>query len=149
MLFQVRPYTAKIPRPLQKPPKIYFYDNADVEGDEGVRFENLVATHLLKALQFAQDYSGHVFGLHYLRDKEKREVDFLITKNRRPIQLIEAKWADTTPSRSLTYYAEKIDIPEAIQVVGKKGARFVRGRLRVSDAFAELSNLNCYISDST
>ena len=145
VLFQVRPYTVKIPRALQKPPKIYFYDNADVEGDEGARFENLVATHLLKALQFAQDYSGHVYGLHYLRDKEKREVDFLITKNRRPIQLIEAKWADTAVSPSLAYYAEKIDIPEAIQIVGTKDARFVRGRLRVSDAFSELSDLNRYV----
>jgi predicted AAA+ superfamily ATPase len=39
VLFQVRPYAGKIPRALQKPPKIYFYDNADADGDEGARFE--------------------------------------------------------------------------------------------------------------
>lgn len=144
VIFQVKPYSAKLPRALRKPPKIFFYDNADVEGDEGARFENLVATHLLKALQFAQDYTGHSFGLHYVRDKEKREVDFLVTKNRRPIQLLETKLSDTAISPHLTYFSEKLDIPEAIQVVGLDQYRFVRGRLRVSDVFSEMSKVDSY-----
>jgi len=35
-----------VARANKKPVKIYFYDNIDVDGEEGIRFENLVATHL-------------------------------------------------------------------------------------------------------
>jgi predicted AAA+ superfamily ATPase len=115
VIFQVRPYSRQMPRALQKQPKIYFYDNADVRGDEGALFENLVATHLLKALQFAQDYSGHVYELYYIRDKEKREVDFLVVKDGRPIEMMEVKWADTQVAPSLVYYADKLKIPVGLQ----------------------------------
>ncbi|MGD2127502.1 MAG: hypothetical protein PVG99_15595 [Desulfobacteraceae bacterium] len=52
LVFTVRPYTRSLPRAVQKPPKVYFFDNADVIGDEGARFENFVATHLLKRTHF-------------------------------------------------------------------------------------------------
>ena len=48
LVFCVRPYTNKLSRSISKPFKIYFYDNTDVIGDEGAKYENLVATHLLK-----------------------------------------------------------------------------------------------------
>jgi len=48
VIFKVKLHTKNISRSLQKPFKVFFYDKADVDGDEGAIFENLVANHLLK-----------------------------------------------------------------------------------------------------
>jgi predicted AAA+ superfamily ATPase len=145
VLFQIKPYTHKLSRSLQKPPKIYFFDNADVDGDEGARFENLIATHLLKMLQLAQDYTGYQFKLAYLRDKEKHEVDFIILKDNKPVEIIEAKYGDVTPSNHLKYFAEKLNIDRAMQITAKEGYRFLGGKLKVTNIFEEFSDLNRYI----
>ena len=56
-----------------------------VRGDEGVRFENAVATMLLKQAHFRQDARGKAAGLHYIRTKDGAEVDrFVGGKNGRP-----------------------------------------------------------------
>ena len=78
LVFAVRPFARSLPRAIVKPPKVYFFDNADVIGDEGARFENLVATHLLKRLHYIEDREGYRCELRYIRDKEGREVDFVI-----------------------------------------------------------------------
>ena len=70
VIFVVKPYTTRLARAVLKPPKIYFYDNADIPGDEGMRFENLVATSLLKRIQFLEDRDGYRYELRYVRDKE-------------------------------------------------------------------------------
>ena len=147
IIFRVKPFSQNISRAIQKPPKIYFYDNGDVEDDEGARFENLVATHLLKAIQFSQDADGHSFDLRYLRDKEKREVDFVILKNNKPLELIEAKFTDTKISSHLTYYAERLSIPKATQIVSLPNYTFSRGHLKVVDVFSELSDVKKFSRD--
>lgn len=141
VIFQVKPFTHKLSRAIQKPPKIYFYDNADVEGDEGAMFENLVASHLLKMLQYAQDYTGHQFKLSYVRDKEKHEVDFVILKDNNAIELIEAKLSDKSPSKHLSYFAEKIGVKKALQITNIADYRFTRGQLKVSNVYDELSDM--------
>lgn len=108
LVFKIMPYTTHLPRAIQKPPKVYFFDTGDVVGDEGARFENLVATHLLKQLHFEEDRSGDRYGLHYVRDKEAHEVDFVITKNKVVQELIEVKVADAQVSKSLLYFANKL-----------------------------------------
>lgn len=108
LVFSLRPYTTHLPRAIQKPPKVYFYDTGDVIGDEGAHFENLVATHLLKQLHFDEDRSGDRYGLHYVRDKEGHEVDFLVTKNKSVEELIEVKVSDSRVSPSLLYFANKL-----------------------------------------
>jgi predicted AAA+ superfamily ATPase len=119
LVFVVWPYTTKIPRAVQKPPKVYFYDTMDVIGDIGARFENLVATHLLKRIQFYEDRSGYCFELRYLRDKEQREVDFVLTRDDDIQALVEAKWAATDVDRSLRYYHERLGPKyKSMQVVG-------------------------------
>ncbi len=144
VLFKVPTYTVNLARSLQKPFKVYFYDNADVEGDDGARFENLVATHLLKQIQFAQDHEGHSFQLCCIRDKEQREVDFVIIKNKKPIELIEAKLSDSKAAQHLLYYAEKLKIPKARQIIQSKGHYFKRGALEITDVRAALSKTNYY-----
>jgi predicted AAA+ superfamily ATPase len=91
----VTPYHCNIARGLIKQPKIYFYDTGFVKEDEGARFENAVACALLKRLHFLEDTAGEKCALHYLRDKEKREVDFLTVRDGRAEWLVETKLADT------------------------------------------------------
>ncbi len=135
----VKPYATGIDRGLVVPPKVYFYNNAEVEGDLGAKFENLVATHLLKRAHFLEDSTGHRYEVRYIRDKEKREVDFLILKERKPLALIECKWADTSLSSSLLYYAKKLKIPKAYQLVGDFDKTLQRDGISVTSAYRYLS----------
>jgi len=80
-LYVVRPFAGSIARSLRKEPKLYLWDWSEV-ADEGARFENLVASHLLKWCHFTQDWGLPPLDLHYVRDKEGREVDFLLTLER-------------------------------------------------------------------
>jgi len=79
-----------------------------------------------------------------VRDKDGREVDFAIIKNKKPIELIAAKWSETQASRHLIYYAEKLKISKARQIINRKGYRHVRGALEVLDSREALSNLRFY-----
>jgi predicted AAA+ superfamily ATPase len=67
LVFAVYPYTRSLPRAVLKPPKVYFFDNGDVIGDEGARFENLVAAALLKRIHFLEDREGYRYELRYPR----------------------------------------------------------------------------------
>lgn len=91
ILFVVTPYSRNIARSLLKAPKVYFYDTGFVKEDAGARFENAVACALLKRLHFLEDTLGEKCSLHYVRDKEKREVDFLTIREGKPEFLIETK----------------------------------------------------------
>ncbi|NUM88789.1 MAG: ATP-binding protein [Bdellovibrionales bacterium] len=138
LIFLVRPFTRNLPRAIQKPPKIYFFDNADVEGDEGARFENLVATHLLKRLHFLEDQTGHRYELCYVRDKMGREVDFAVVKDGKPVELVEAKWSDKNITTALGYYAEKLRPERALQIVGTLRSGFTKGRVEVASPLEAL-----------
>lgn len=115
--FPIFPYTKNIPRAILKPPKVYFYDNADVIND-GARLENLVATTLLKRLNFIEDYHGYRCNLYYIRDKESREVDFVTQINNEIVELIEVKNSDSTISSNLKYYSQKLNPKQTVQLVG-------------------------------
>ena len=117
LLFVIRPYSSNIARAVQKTPKVYFYDNADVDGDEGAVFENLVATHLLKRIHFLEDYTGDHYQLCYIRDKDKREVDFVITKNNKVLALYEVKLSAEKISQSLRYYSNQLKPKYTVQIV--------------------------------
>jgi predicted AAA+ superfamily ATPase len=70
--------------------KICLYDFSSIP-DRGARFENLVALHLLKLRHLWNDFGCGDFTLRYVRDREKREVDFLISERNKPFALFEAK----------------------------------------------------------
>ena len=133
LVFSVRPYTKSLPRAVLKPPKVYFFDNGDVIGDEGARFENLIANSLLKRLHYLEDRDGYRYELRYIRDKEGREVDFVIVKDGKIEELIEAKYSDETISRSLVYYAERLKPPKATQIVANLRRPFDKGRVKITD----------------
>ena len=131
--FCVYPYTHKLARAIQKPPKFYFYDNADVVDSTGSRLENLVATTLLKRLNFIEDYFGERCSLHYIRDKEKREVDFVTVINNKVIDLIEVKNNQKDISSSLKYYQKLLQPKNTIQIVGNLHNPYDKDGIRVTN----------------
>jgi len=119
VIFLVRPYSKDLARALLKEPKIYFYDSGRVNEAGGARLENVVACALLKRANFLTDTQGVKAELYYLRDREKREVDFLSVRDNRPEYMIEVKTADDQFSSSLRYFSERLPQTEAIQLVRK------------------------------
>jgi len=107
IIFLVTPYSRNIARSLLKQPKIYFYDTGLLTEDSGARFENAVACALLKRLHFVEDTEGEKCGLHYLRDKEKREVDFFTVRDGKPEWLVETKTSEVDVS-SLKHFSSFI-----------------------------------------
>ena len=144
LVFIVRPYTKKLPRAIQKPPKVYFFDNGDVRGDEGARFENLVATHLLKQIHFLEDQCGDSFQLHYIRDKEGHEVDFAVVKNRQLVCLIEAKYSDASIHSDLRYYADRLKPKTAYQIVAQLKKSYSHGSIKVQTPFEDLAAMDSF-----
>jgi len=133
LVFSVRPYTKSLTRAVLKPPKVYFFDNGDVAGDEGARFENLIAASLIKRLHFLEDRDGYRYELRYIRDKEGREVDFAIIKDGRLEELIETKYSDEDISKHLIYYAERLKPKKATQITARLKRPYEKGRVRVID----------------
>lgn len=97
-LFPVRPWHKNVSRALRKEPKYYLWDWAAVD-DDGARLENLVACALLKSVHFWTDNGMGDFALHHIRDKEKREVDFLVVRSGQPWFLVEVK---SSPSKRIS-----------------------------------------------
>ena len=113
--YTILPWEKNISRSLLKQPKLYLWDWALIE-DIGAKIENFVASHLLKATQFWTDYGFGEFQLFFLRDKEKREVDFLISKNNKPWILVEVKKSSKNISKSLHYFKSITKAEFAFQV---------------------------------
>jgi len=98
--------------------------------EAGPRFENLVACQLLKYCHWIEDTQGLPMELRYLRDTDKREVDFVVMRKRKPLFAVECKISDRGASPALSYFAERTGIPRFYQVhLGK--AHFQRGPVTV------------------
>ena len=138
--FRVYPFAANTIKSLRKRPKIYLWDWSQV-ADEGAKFENLVASHLLKLVHYLVDAEGYKAKLHYLRDQQGREVDFLVTLNQKPWLMIEVKLGDTGLSPHLLYFQERLKAPYAFQIVKKPGIDFFRQGIRLMSADKFLASL--------
>ena len=114
--FFFRPWFNNVSRSLRKEPKWYLRDWASIE-DPGDKAETFVACHLLKAVNGWTDMGLGKFELGYLRDKERREVDFVVVRDAKPWFLVEVKHHEEVISRTLEYYQEQLDAPFAFQVV--------------------------------
>jgi predicted AAA+ superfamily ATPase len=115
--FTIKPWHQNVRRAIRKMPKIYLWDWSLVK-DIGKKHENFIASHLLKAVHFWIDSGFGDYDLFYLRDKEKREVDFLVTKDRKPWFLVEVKTSSNAKiSENLVYFQELLKVPHAFQVV--------------------------------
>lgn len=125
--FRIRPYVHRWIRSIKKEPKLYLWDWSEVD-EPGARFENLVAGHLLKLCHFLYDRDGLQAELFFLRDVDKKEVDFLVTVDRKPWFAVETKLAGENVSPDLEHFREKLRIPFTYQVIRKPGVyRLIRG----------------------
>lgn len=113
--FRVRPWFTNVSKSLRKEPKWYIRDWS-ILGDRGARAETFAACHLLKAVEGWTDLGFGRFDLHYLRDKQKREVDFLVTRDRKPWFLVEVKTADKRLSPALEHFQRQIGAGHAFQL---------------------------------
>jgi hypothetical protein len=133
LIFRLAPYSARRTRSLTKERKLYFLDWSQL-ADPGARFENLVACHLLKSVHIWSDLGLGEFGLWYWRDREKREVDFVITERRRPVALIESKLSGEALSPSLLYLGQQLGGIPQVQLVRKDGVDRARKSTRIVSA---------------
>jgi predicted AAA+ superfamily ATPase len=117
LVFSVRPYHRSVARSLLKDPKYYFYDIGAVEGDLGSRLENAVAAALLRELHYVEDTKGSRVALHYLRDKEKNEVDFLAVIDNKPVLMVEVKAGDDSFAKSLFRFRKAVGDVRTVQAV--------------------------------
>lgn len=139
-LFRLRPFVSKRAQGLRLMPKVYLWDSSLVP-DAGPRFENIVALHLLKLCHALEDREGIRAELGYLRDRTGREVDFLVTIDRKPWFAVEAKLTDTRLDSSLHHYRERLQIPYAYQVVLEGQRDFLENGVRCLPAAQFLAAL--------
>ena len=142
IVFVVRPWHRNIARATLQSPKVYFYDTGLVIGDNGLRFENLVACALLKHVEYLEDTQGREMGLHYIRTKDDAEVDFCISEGETLIDLIECKLTDAKPHRALARFAAEWPDAQAIQLVRDLRQPRVHDKLRVTAAAGWLAQLS-------
>ena len=140
-VFRVSPFGPPGIRAVKKAAKHYHFDWTLPPSDPQ-RFENLVASHLLKWVHYEIDTKGRDLDLRYFRDVEGREVDFVVTERRKPILLVESKWADAEPDRGLRYLLARAPGAEAWQIAatGKKDYVTPEG-VRVAPAAVFLKRL--------
>ena len=92
------------------------FDWSGIE-DVGDKAETFVACHLLKAVEGWNDMGFGKFQLAYLRDKGKREIDFVVIRDGKPWFLVEVKYRNESIGNAIEYYQEQIKAPFAFQVV--------------------------------
>lgn len=129
LCFRISPFGSPKIRAVKKEQKLYLWDWSLVE-NEGAKFENLVASQLLKYCHFLEDTEGHKMELRYLRDTDKREVDFVVIKDKKPLFAVEVKSSETNIDPNLKYFSERVDIPHYYQV-HKLEQDYTKGSIRV------------------
>jgi predicted AAA+ superfamily ATPase len=130
MIFRIYPFGAPQIRAVKKEAKHYHLDWTVVK-DKGFRFENLIACHLLKWCFFMQDMEGRDIELRYFRDVDRREVDFVILEDGKPIHFIECKISGKNLSPALKYLkvrfpatmATQVSLEKDMDMITKEGIR--------------------------
>ena len=114
--FEVRPWFKNVENSIRKMPKWYMRDWANV-ADSGKRAETFVACHLLKAVEGWTDLGYGDFSIGYLRDKSRREVDFVVVRDGEPWFLVEVKKSEESLSDALGFFQRRLGAKHAFQVV--------------------------------
>lgn len=115
LCFRIPPFGAPRIRAVKKEQKLYLWDWSQIES-LGHRFENLVASQLLKYCHWLEDTQGFAMELRFLRDIDGREIDFVVLKDRKPLFAVECKSGEKAPSRAAYYFRERTKIPCFYQV---------------------------------
>jgi predicted AAA+ superfamily ATPase len=117
LTFSIPPWTRSITRATQKARKTYLFDYAMID-PPSARFENMVAFELFRAVNGWNDLGHGSFGLYFARNKEKEEVDFVLTEKRRPFLLVEAKMSENDPAAALKKFQRQLNVP-AVQLTNQ------------------------------
>jgi len=127
LIFSVPSWSAGISRAIQKERKVYLWDYPRIK-DAAARFENMVAVELWRAVNSWNDMGYGNFSLHFLRNKEKQEVDFLLVRDGEPLLVVEAKLTATEPAKALRNFQKMLRVP-AVQLTegGEAGYRLYDG----------------------
>ena len=141
IVFTVQPWHHNIARALLQSPKVYFYDNGLVRGDEGLRLENAVAASLRKVTDFAIDTRGQRAGLHYVRTKDGAELDFALSLDGQLTHLLECKLSDDRPHRALVGFADRFPQVSAVQLVRHLRQAQQVGRVQITATGPWLASL--------
>lgn len=131
--FRIMPYGLPQLRAVKKEKKLYLWDWSLCQ-DEAARFENLVASHLLKYCHFHEDTEGDEMSLRFLRDANGREIDFVVLKNGKPEFAVECKSGGKALSRNIGYFSQRTPIPKFYQVhleAGGMDAEWAEAKARV------------------
>ena len=127
--FRIPPFGAPRIRAVKKETKLYLWDWSQTPG-KGERFENLVACHLLKYCHLLEDTEGYRMELRFIRDTDRREIDFVVTRENEPLFAVECKSGDKSPSRAIEYFRQRTPIRNFYQVhLGERD--YVAGGTRV------------------
>ena len=116
--FRISPFGAKNIRAVKKEQKLYLFDWAELAENrsKGLQFENLMACQLLKYCHFIEDTQGYKMELKFIRDTDKREIDFVVLKQKKPIFAVECKVKAYSIEKSIYYFKERTSIPKFYQV---------------------------------
>jgi len=142
LIFTIAPWTRKISRAILKERKLYLWDVPRVK-EPGARFENMVALELYRAVTGWNDMGYGTFSLHFIKNKEQQEVDFVIANDGDPVVLIEAKMKDTKPSKALRKFQAFLKKPAVQLVEDAEGYRLIpnEDQILVAPAYQWLSGL--------
>ncbi len=119
--YRISPYGPAKIKAVKKAQKLYLWDWSEVQ-DKGARFENLVASHLLKFCQFEEDTKGIKTEIRYFKDVVTgREIDFIVLQKNKPLFAVECKSGERELSKSLVTNGKRLGIDRLYQVhLGKK-----------------------------
>jgi len=118
LVFEIAPFATRLKRSVLKEPKYYFWDWGLLE-DQGKRFENFIAVQLQRAVSAWNEWGKGDYRLMYVRTKDGREVDFIITEKDKPYLMIECKVNEKNLDPNLVYFKERIKVPIAFQVINE------------------------------
>ena len=113
--FRIPPYGPPKVRAVKKERKLYLWDWSAVE-DPGAKFENFVVSHLLKFCHFREDSEGYRMELRFLRDTDRREVDFVVLEEGNPLFAVECKTGEKNVNPAMWYFMERTPVPRCYQV---------------------------------
>jgi predicted AAA+ superfamily ATPase len=143
LIFSIGSWSRKIARAISKERKVYLWDTPRIK-EPAARFENMVALELWRAVTAWNDMGHGLFSLHFIKNKDKQEVDFLIANEHEPFLLVEAKLTDTQPSPALRKFQYALKVP-AVQLTGEgEGYRLLTNEdqhILVAPAYQWLSQL--------
>jgi predicted AAA+ superfamily ATPase len=136
--FRISPYGEPKIRAVKKEQKLYMWDWSQVEGP-GLRFENMMASHLLKFCHFHEDVYGERMELRFIRDTDKREIDFVVLKNKKPLFAVECKLKDDHLSPHIDYIKKRTKIPMFYQVHLQGKSRSISEEIKILN-FSDFCN---------